>query len=119
MIYKFVEVKHNNVSYTINFMRYMCDKNGVVGCTMCAIQFHKAKIVSNKSPINCGKNGFEICYTKSDEDYECCTNSNGNVCFNPPVKFPTPDQNDEYNPKEIDDIIKHFLVFIELSSRIQ
>lgn len=124
-LYRFVEFKCEGISYTINFMRYTCNDKGEVGCTMRAIQFHK-----DAGDINRGEEGFEICYTSNDENYDK-NNLGGlkttkrtigrgkgkpfiNVCYNPPIEYPGPNPNKE----QIEELIDHFLYFIENSDKI-
>lgn len=71
------------------------------------IQFHKGEFV------NKGANGLDICYPETDMKNVCNKNSAGNICYNPPVKFP------EGNcDKELDNIIVRFLDFIENADKI-
>lgn len=115
-IYRFVEIEKNNVSYSINFMRYTCDdEKGMVGCTMRAVQFHKARMGGkNKGYINYGENdAFSICYTKTDADGEKRSNDAGNICYNPPVDYPFIDLGAEERKKRISSIVEEFIDFIE------
>ena len=119
LIYKFIEIEIDKISYTINFMRYTCDENGVVGCTMRAIQFHKDDGCINKDSnqqLNiCYPNTykkrkkFSICYPKNADNGNIGTNSAGNICYNPPVKWPK--KGEEWN-NQINDIVESFLDFI-------
>lgn len=110
-IYKYIEITKEKKSYTINFMRYICDAKGIVGCTMRAIQFHK-----DTGKINKGDSGFEICYPETDKDFDFNINSNGNICYNPPVDWPRVDEETgQYDNNDIDEIIGRFLDFIDNS----
>jgi len=109
------------ISYSINFMRYTCNK-GVVGCTMRAIQFHK-----DGGSINRGLNGFEICYT-SDDQPNSHKQINSyitqkrtkykiqHVCYNPPVDWPK-EENGEYTQADINKIINRFIHFITVEGQ--
>lgn len=104
-LYKFIEIRLENISYTINFMRYVCDLNGVVGCTMRAIQFHK-----DTGKINLGG----ICYPQTNKDFDFNANSNQHVCYNPPVTWPKfNEETGNYNQDDITNIIDWFIYFIE------
>ena len=127
MIYKFVEVVKDEFSYTLNFMRYTYDENGKVGCTMRAIQFHKAQINGHKNSkknegyINMDNdNNFAICYTETDKDSNDgvdkskYSETNGiNVCYNPPVKWPFENLDEKEKNKRIEDIVDWFVDFVE------
>lgn len=100
-IYQYIEVKKDGISYSINFMRYTCNAESIVGCTMRAIQFHK-----DTGKINLGG----VCYPQTDKDFDFNTNSNGHVCYNPPVEWPT--DGSSWND-QIEEIIGRFLDFID------
>lgn len=128
-IYQYVNVEREGVSYTLNFMRYTCDEQGKIGCTMRAIQFHKSRGYINKA------NGFNICYTINDEDekYESIKynivkkkkeDHCENVCYNPPVDWPNAQAFDvgattyKFEEDTINKIIDYFLDFIEKEGKI-
>lgn len=114
-LYKYIDVYYKEYHYILNFMRYTCNENGVVGCTMRAIQFHKFYSNINKA------NGFNICYTINDEDnkykksikYNIRKKENQyeNVCYNPPVEYPFKDSGDKEG--KITEIVNRFIFFIE------
>ena len=117
-IFKYIEIVYNNQYYSINFMRYTC-KDNVVGCTMRAIQFHK-----NETKYI---NGLGICYPETDDDntYKKIISSTvekqkhkekiieayENICYNPPVVWPTDDKG-EWEQDKIEDIVNCFIAFI-------
>lgn len=106
MIYKYITVKYKKEEkYTINFMRYTCN-NGVVGCTMRAIQFHKGLQV-NKGL----KNQFQMCYPETDQNFDYRYNDAGKICYNPPVSYPQL-SNNEFKKDDIESIVTHFKAFI-------
>ena len=118
-LYKYLEVTKNEkgkkkeIIYRLNFMRYTCDKNGEIGCTMQQLQFHKI----TTDHINKGKNGvFDICYTTTDQDGEAFINSAKNICYNPPVPYPVKDS--ENYDQQIDTLINHFVEFIEKTVKL-
>ena len=121
-LYKYLEVietpknengNKKNIIYRLNFMRYTCDKNGEIGCTMQQLQFHKI----TTDHINKGKNGvFDICYTTTDQDGEAFINSAKNICYNPPVPYPVKDS--ENYDQQIDTLINHFVEFIEKTAKM-
>lgn len=128
-IYQYVKVEIKGVSYTLNFMRYTCDEQGKIGCTMRAIQFHKSRGYINKA------NGFNICYTINDEDEEYESIKYNivktkkedhceNVCYNPPVDWPNAQAFDvgattyKFEEDTINKIIDYFLDFIEKEGKI-
>ena len=130
--FKFIEVFYKNAYYSINFMRYTCDNNGTVGCTMREIQFH-----TDGGSINIGNEGFNICYPSDDKDnnfkkINSYVTQNRkkierkNICYNPPVSYPNHEimtklvNNEKLNKVEeknlnnqIQDIINCFIQFIE------
>ncbi len=127
-IYKYVLVRFNEADYTINFMRYTCNK-GVVGCTMRKIQFHKTTFGNNREKLNYNANKeFEICYTQNDNDYDEQKNPGGvntipktlengtqtytSVCYNPPIVYPGDPNDSDFN-NQIADIVNCFIQFIE------
>ncbi len=100
-LYHYVTLYHKDIYYTINFMRYIYDAKGIVGCTMRAIQFHK-----DTGKINLGG----VCYPQTDKDFDFNTNNNGHICYNPPVEWPT--AGSSWND-QIVEIIGRFLDFVD------
>lgn len=105
-IYKYIDIPYNGYTYRLNFMRYFYNNNGKIGCTMRAIQFHKIRFKG----INQGKGAFDICYPSTDKDDDFRTNNAGNICYNPPVVFPT--ANSENYNEQITKIANCFIKFI-------
>lgn len=126
-LYRFVEIYYKGAYYTINFMRYTCNKKGIVGCTMRAIQFHKATYKYG-ARMNCNvSKEFEICYTRDVESERRNTIPKAvkgekqkytSVCYNPPVDYPFADlDKKEYN-KRIVEIVREFINFIESEGKL-
>ena len=101
-------------------MRYICAINGVVGCTMRAIQFHKYLGAINKDD----KGAFNICYPLDDKDgtigLQYFQNQrgeySGNICCNPPVNYPILGEHDYED--QISDVIGYFIEFINNQQEI-
>ena len=107
-LYKAIRVAQGKYCYYIVFMRYICDEKGKVGAKIPAIQFHK-----DTGNINQGDSGFEICYPQTDKDFDFNINSNGHICYNPPVDWPRIDEKTgQYDTNDINEIIGRFLDFI-------
>ena len=131
----YVALVKEEATYYIHLMRLTC-KDGQVGCTLNEIQFHKecrrkkenGEYMASYYDINKGiDNSFDICYTETDKDstddveinqyYK--TNSAGNVCYNPPVKWPIKVNGNkiECDSGMIDEIIDWFRFFVETEDK--
>ncbi len=124
-IYQYVAMEKDGAFYSINFMRYTCDENNMVGCTMRAIQFHKECIKGiNKGKNENGKVVFDICYPNTADDGARSINSAGNVCYNPPVEWPNKQPFDtnattyKFEEDLIKKIIDGFIYFIEKEGNV-
>ena len=114
---RYVGIATKTANYYIHPMRFTYGTNEEsqlpqVGCTFREIQFHKEIRPINKAKPS-KKLEFDICYPESDNNYLFHKNSGGNICFNPPVNYPLDDENNISNDEEIEDIIYHFIYFVE------
>ena len=116
---RYVGLETLTSSYYIQLMRLTCKEYKQVGCTLCAIQFHKECIKGiNKGKNENGKVVFDICYPNTADDEDRSTNSAGNVCYNPTVFWPRfNEKTKKYSDTDIGDIINKFINFIVLEEK--